>query len=85
MHSLQVMAQQLLFDIVAVAMLMFMQCRCRVWFELVDSESNVSDGLSRAGVADPWTLSQGWILHEVPKKCFALRAESLSDWKWQII
>ena len=31
---------------------------CRAWFEWVDSESNPSDGLSRDGEADEWTLKQ---------------------------
>ena len=34
------------------------------WFEWIDTHSNLSDGLSRLGVQDPWTVSQRWILHE---------------------
>ena len=34
----------------------------RVWIEWVDSDSNPSDGLSRLGVRDPWTLDQGYQL-----------------------
>ena len=37
---------------------------CRVWWEYVASELNPSDGLSRAGLKDPWTLQQGWDLRE---------------------
>jgi hypothetical protein len=33
---------------------------CRAWFEWIDTESNPSDGLSRLGVCDPWTLAQNW-------------------------
>ena len=59
-------------------MLLLMQMKYKVWLEWVDSDSNVSDGLSRAGVSDPWTLSQGWTLKEVPKdQCFALSCSSL--------
>ena len=39
--------------------------RVRVWFEWVDSHSNPSDGLSRAGLEDDWTRSQAWQLSEV--------------------
>ena len=42
------------------------QLSCRCWWEWVDTESNVSDGLSRGGVLDPWTMSQQWDLHELP-------------------
>lgn len=35
---------------------------CRVWIEWIDSESNPSDGLSRLGLIDPWTLLQDWEL-----------------------
>ena len=27
---------------------------------MIDSESNPSDGLSRLGLLDPWTLTQDW-------------------------
>ena len=37
---------------------------CRAWIEWIDSDSNPSDGLSRLGLADPWTLLQGWTLAE---------------------
>ena len=39
--------------------------QARVWFEWIDSASNPSDGLSRAGLEDSWTLQQGWDLAEV--------------------
>ena len=38
------------------------QCRC--WYEWIDSHSNPSDGLSRDGLKDSWTLQQGWNLAE---------------------
>ena len=37
---------------------------CRPWFEWVDSKSNCSDGLSRDGLEDVWTIAQGWQLKE---------------------
>jgi len=36
--------------------------QARVWFEWIDSASNPSDGLSRSGLEDSWTLQQGWNL-----------------------
>ena len=36
----------------------------RIWFEWVDTASNISDGLSRDGLADEWTCAQGWHLAE---------------------
>jgi len=38
----------------------------RLWIEWIDSESNPSDGLSRLGVSDPWTVLQGWQVQEYP-------------------
>ncbi len=38
----------------------------RAWFEWVDTAANPADGLSRAGVEDEWTKSQGWILSDTP-------------------
>ena len=36
------------------------QVDCRPWFEWVDSCSNCSDGLSRDGLTDEWTIAQRW-------------------------
>ena len=47
---------------VQAAHLLWLHLGCRVWVEWVDSKSNPSDGLSRLGVADPWTVSQNWHL-----------------------
>ena len=45
--------------------------KCRAWFEWIDSDANLADGLSRLGVGDPWTLLQGWQLevYELPEWC----------------
>ena len=32
--------------------------------EWIDSESNPSDGLSRSGAIDEWTLTQGWNIRD---------------------
>ena len=44
--------------------LLLIRYNITVWFEWVDSDSNLADGLSRDGAADSWTLEQGWELHE---------------------
>ena len=36
----------------------------KAWVEWIDSESNPSDGLSRAGCTDAWTRRQGWELSQ---------------------
>ena len=50
--------------IVQTAHLLWAELRCRVWVEWIDSNSNPSDGLSRKGLVDPWTVRQGWELRE---------------------
>ena len=49
----------------SMAALQFAALRCRPWYEWVDSDSNPSDGLSRDGVKDAWTLQQGWDLYDL--------------------
>ena len=44
--------------IVQAAHLLWLNLGTRVWIEWIDSASNPSDGLSRAGLQDPWTLAQ---------------------------
>ena len=39
---------------------------CRAWYEWIDSGSNPSDGLSREGISDPWTATQGWDIRGYP-------------------
>ena len=57
--------------------------RIRVWIEYVESASNPSDGLSRDGVQDEWTIRQGWTLKQVECPPFFSRqtaaVDSLSD------
>ena len=50
----------------------------QAWFEWIDSDSNPSDGLSRLGVVDPWTLKQGWNLREVSEVDFNRFFETFS-------
>ena len=51
--------------IAAAAHILMLELHCRIWFEWIDSESNPSDGLSRLGLEDPWTVAQGWLLQEI--------------------
>ena len=48
--------------IVQAAHLLWMSLGTRVWIEWIDTASNPSDGLSRAGLLDPWTQAQDWQL-----------------------
>ena len=43
-----------------VTHLLWAHLSMRVWVEWVASDDNPADGLSRAGVHDGWTKSQGW-------------------------
>ena len=47
---------------VQAAHILWLALGCRVWIEWIDSKSNPSDGLSRLGLRDPWTLQQNWRL-----------------------
>jgi len=53
---------------------LLMRIDCRIWIEWIDSDSNPSDGLSRLGIHDPWTIEQGWQLQQglVPPWHFGL-------------
>ena len=46
------------------AHMVLFRARARVWYEWVDSGSNPSDGLSRLGLKDPWTMLQNWSVRE---------------------
>eukprot|EP00435_Cladocopium_sp_Y103_P044302 s412_g12.t1 len=51
----------------------------RTWWEWIDSSSNPSDGLSRLGIHDPWTASQGWSIQEYQFPTQLLPASFLSS------
>ena len=51
----------------------------RVWWEWIDTSSNPSDGLSRSGLSDPWTLQQNWMLEEIPFPVLASRSNFLAS------
>ena len=50
--------------IAQASQLIFHLSCARVWFEWIDTHANVSDGLSRLGLADDWSQAQGWSLAE---------------------
>ena len=61
--------------IVAAAHLTWAKLGARVWFEWIASDDNPSDGLSRDGLLDPWTLQQvpSWSLVSLqPPSWFSL-------------
>ena len=65
--------------IATLAHLIFARLGCRVYFEYIESEANVSDGLSRLGLSDPWSQQQGWLLSEaVIPDVFFVAAQSLA-------
>jgi hypothetical protein len=69
-------------DLTAIAVAIhavFARLNCRVWIEYVESASNPADGLSRAGLEDPWTRAQGWQLKEVPCPMFFQMESALVD------
>ena len=49
-------------DIVQSLHWLLLKYSIRLWVEWIDSKSNPSDGLSRDGLDDSWTLQQGWSL-----------------------
>ena len=53
--------------------LLALSLQMRVWVDWVDTDSNPADGLSRDGVHDRWTLTQGWQCFELPATAPALR------------
>ena len=57
----------------------FARLRIRVWVEYVESASNPSDGLSRAGLEDDWTVAQGWQLKAVDCPAFFDMDSALVD------
>ena len=59
--------------------LLLIRYKIVIWFEWVDSNSNLADGLSRDGAEDPWTLDQHWELHEFQGLPFAVSPASLRE------
>lgn len=59
--------------------------QCRLWLEWVPTDSNIADGLSRAGVDDKWTKQQPWQLQlwELPP-LLAVVCNSLVDFSGKL-
>ena len=49
-------------SIVQISSIVLLHLEARLWVEWINSDSNPSDGLSRDGLADEWSLAQGWEL-----------------------
>jgi hypothetical protein len=58
-------------SIACITHLLLASLSCRCYFEWVDSEANLADGLSRDGLEDAWTKSQGWDLQQAQLPEFA--------------
>ena len=54
--------------IAAMATVQALRHSFRPWYEWIDSKSNPSDGLSRLGAEDPWTVAQGWHVTDLGDK-----------------
>lgn len=67
--------QQDVHAICQFAHLTLFKLKARIWYEWIDSGSNPSDGLSRLGLADPWTRAQFWHIKEYdfPEKLLPAR------------
>ena len=65
--------------IAACTQLAMLDHSCAAWYEWVDSASNPADGLSRDGIHDQWTVSQGWDLTEIPPEAFQKVAEYMNQ------
>ena len=65
--------------IAQTASLLMCRNNCRTWYEWIDTASNLSDGLSRLGLKDPWTLAQGWILNEFALPAWACTEQSVES------
>ena len=48
-------------QVAAITHVLLAKYGIRAWFEWVSSASNASDGLSRDGLQDMWTLQQNWV------------------------
>ena len=66
--------EQDVFEIAHYAALIGARMNARAWHDWVDSESNLSDGLSREGLDCSWSQSQPWHLEQ-----FALPAAGYRD------
>ena len=56
----------------ATTHLLWAAIEAKVWFEWVVSDDNPSDGLSRLGLQDAWTLAQlpKWACEDIPPPAF---------------
>lgn len=72
-------AEEDVFEIAHMTALLRARLQCRCWFEWIDSDSNPSDGLSRDGLLDTWSLSQTWFLESHNFPAAAYRSQIRAD------
>ena len=72
-------SQEDVHEIVQATHLTLHRLSTRVWWEWIDSSSNPSDGLSRCGLQDQWTVDQHWILSDIVFPPEASRAGFLAS------
>lgn len=72
-------SQEDVHEIVQATHLTLHRLSTRVWWEWIDSSSNPSDGLSRCGLQDQWTVDQHWILSDIDFPSEASRAGFLAS------
>ena len=65
--------------IAACTQVAMLEHSCIAWYEWIDSDSNPADRLSRDGVSDQWTMSQGWELTELPPMAFRKATEHMNQ------
>ena len=58
---------------------------CRLWIEWIDAISNPADGLSREGVADPWTMTQGYDLRQLQGDRFPPPNPDVFNWADELL
>lgn len=64
---------------------LILRLRCRLWVDWVDSDSNPSDGLSRAGTADEWTRHRFHNLRTLSAEAIPSTRLDVFDWAEQLL
>ena len=77
--------------IASLTQLLLARLSARVYWEWIESEANASDGLSRLGLSDPWSIAQGWrlssaLLPSILRTGFDSLAQAVQlIWLWGLV